>query len=193
MIASPQFNYLSHSEYLQLEEHSDLKHEYIDGEVYAMAGASDRHVTISLNLASSLREHLRGSGCRVYMSDMKARIETANRFFYPDVMVTCDERDKSTSNYKQYPCLIIEVLSNSTEAFDRGDKFSDYQQLDSLQEYILISTNRQKVDCFRRDEAGLWILKPYSSPKSVVQIQSVNLEIDFTTIYEDVDFQLQSN
>ena len=155
MIASPQFNYLSPIEYLHLEEHSDLKHEYLDGEVYAMAGASDRHVTISLNLASSLRDHLRGSGCRVYMSDMKAKIETANRFFYPDVMVTCDDRDKSTSNYKQYPCSIVEVLSDSTEAFDRGDKFSDYQQLDSLHEYILISTNRQKVDCFRRNDNGL--------------------------------------
>ena len=189
MIASPQFNYLSHTEYLQLEEQSDLKHEYIDGEVYAMAGASDRHVTITLNLASSLRSHLRGSGCRVYLSDMKAKIEAANRFFYPDVMVTCDERDKNNKNYKEYPCLIIEVLSDSTEAFDRGDKFSDYQQLESLQEYILISTKRQKVDCFRRNEAGLWVLQPYSLPNSSVQIHSVNLEIDFATVYEDVDFQ----
>ncbi len=190
MIASPQFNYLSHSEYLHLEEQSDLKHEYIDGEAYAMAGASDRHVTIAGNLFAVLRSHLRGSGCRVYMSDMKAKIETANRFFYPDVMVTCDERDKASKNYKGYPCLIVEVLSDSTEAFDRGDKFSDYQQLDSLQEYILISTNRQKVDRFWRNEAGLWVLQPYSLPNSLVQIQSANLEIDFATVYEDVDFQL---
>ena len=195
MIASPQFDYLSPTDYLHLEEHSDLKHEYIDGEVYAMAGASDRHVTIAGNLFAVLRSHLRGTGCRAYVSDMKARIETANRFFYPDVMVTCDERDKSTSNYKQYPCLIVEVLSNSTEAFDRGDKFADYQQLDSLQEYILISTNRQRVDCFRRNDDGLWLLQPYNLQNPVVQIQSVNLEIDFATIYEDVDFELapQSN
>ena len=190
MIASPQFNYLSQAEYLQLEEQSDLKHEYIDGEVYAMAGASDRHVTISLNLASALRNHLRGSGCRVFMSDMKAKIETANRFFYPDVMVTCDERDLTNTNYKEYPRLVIEVLSNSTEAFDRGDKFSDYQQLTSLQEYILISTNRQKVDCFRRDDNGLWVLQPYSLPNPLVQIQSVDLEIELTAIYEDVNFEL---
>ncbi|MCY7337873.1 MAG: Uma2 family endonuclease [Chamaesiphon sp.] len=190
MIASPQFNYLSPTEYLHLEEQSDLKHEYLDGEVYAMAGASDRHVTISGNLFAVLRSHLRGSGCRAYMSDLKAKIETSNRFFYPDVMVTCDERDKSTSNYKQYPCLIVEVLSNSTEAFDRGDKFSDYQQLDSLQEYILISTNRQKVDCFRRNDNGLWVLQPYSIQNPLVQIQSVNLDIDFASIYEDVEFQV---
>ena len=138
MIASPQFNYLSPIEYLHLEEHSDLKHEYLDGEVYAMAGASDRHVTIAGNLFAVLRSHLRGSGCRVYMSDMKAKIETANRFFYPDVMVTCDDRDKSTSNYKQYPCSIVEVLSDSTEAFDRGDKFSDYQQLDRRASHFLL-------------------------------------------------------
>ena len=190
MIASPQFNYLSPTEYLQLEEHSALKHEYIDGKVCAMAGASDRHVTISLNLASALRNHLRGSGCRVFMSDMKAKIETANRFFYPDVMVTCDERDRANTNYKEYPRLVIEVLSSSTEAFDRGDKFSDYQQLASLQEYILISTNRQKVDCFRRNDDGLWLLQPYSLPNSLVQIQSVDLEIELATIYEDVDFGL---
>jgi Uma2 family endonuclease len=189
MIASPQFNYLSPTEYLQLEEQSDFKHEYIDGEVYAIAGASDRHVTIAGNLLTAIRNHIRGSGCRVYMSDMKAKIDTANRFFYPDVMVTCDERDKSNQNYKEYPCLIIEVLSDSTEAFDRGDKFSDYQQLDSLQEYILIGTKRQKVDCFRRNEAGFWVLQPYSLQNSAVWIQSVNLEIDFATVYEDVDFQ----
>jgi Uma2 family endonuclease len=190
MIASPQFNYLSPAEYLQLEEQSDLKHEYIDGEVYAMAGASDRHVTIAGNLFAILRGHLRGSGCRVFMSDMKAKIETANRFFYPDVMVTCDERDRTNNNYKEYPRLVIEVLSNSTEAFDRGDKFSDYQQLTSLQEYILISTNRQKVDCFRRNDNGLWLLQPYSLPNPLVQIQSVDLEIELAAIYEDVNFEL---
>lgn len=91
-----------------------------------MAGASDAHVTISLNLAALLRSHVRGTGCRVYISDMKARIENKNRFYYPDVMVTCDKRDQETINYKSFPCLIVEVLSDSTEAFDRGDKFADY-------------------------------------------------------------------
>lgn len=132
MMASPQFTYLSAKQYLQKEETSDIKHEYIDGQIYAMAGASDRQVTIAGNLFALLRSHVRGSGCRVYISDMKVRIESLNRFYYPDILVTCDERDRETPAYKQFPKLIVEVLSDSTEAFDRGDKFADYQQIESL-------------------------------------------------------------
>ena len=132
MIASPQQSSLTPDEYLQLEETNTTKHEYIDGEIYAMAGATDTHVTIALNIASILRSHVRGSGCRVYISDMKVRIESKNRFFYPDVMVTCEKKDRENATYKQFPCLIIEVLSDSTEAFDRGDKFADYQSLETL-------------------------------------------------------------
>ncbi|WP_375340826.1 Uma2 family endonuclease [Okeania sp. SIO2C9] len=140
-----------------MEEKSQIKHEYIDGEIYAMAGASDAHVTISLNLAALLRSHVRGRGCRVYISDMKARIETKNKnkFYYPDVMVTCDKRDQETTNYKSFSCFIVEVISDSTEAFDRGDKFADYQTLDSLQEYVLINPKWQRVECFRPGDNGL--------------------------------------
>ncbi|MBU6346522.1 MAG: Uma2 family endonuclease, partial [Cyanobacteria bacterium REEB494] len=95
--------YITSESYLKLEEHSQVKHEYIDGNIYAMAGALDVHVTIALNLASILRNHLRGSGCRVYITDMKARIESLNRFYYPDIMVTCDSRDQETAAYKRFP------------------------------------------------------------------------------------------
>ena len=137
MIASPKFNYITPDEYLEMEEKSDIKHEYMDGYVYAMAGANDPHVTIASNTFGIIRNHLRGSSCRVYISDMKARIDSLNRFYYPDVMVTCDPRDIQAQNQKRYPKLIIEVISKSTEAFDRGDKFADYQQLESLEEYRL--------------------------------------------------------
>ena len=130
MIADRSYNYISPEEYLDGEEISQIKHEYIRGEVYAMAGASDSHVTISVNLVILLGTHLRGTGCRVYVSDMKAQIETANIFYYPDVMVSCDERDRALTNCKKYPCLIVEVLSKKTESFDRGDKFADYQELE---------------------------------------------------------------
>ncbi len=106
MIASPQQNYLTAEEYLQLEEQSDIKHEYIDGYIYAMAGALDPHVTIAGNLFALLRNHVRGSGCRVYIADMKARIESLNRFYYPDVMVTCERRDRETPGYKRFPALL---------------------------------------------------------------------------------------
>jgi Uma2 family endonuclease len=188
MIASPQPTYLTSEEYLQMEEASDIKHEYIDGQVYAMAGASDAHVTITLNLASALRNHVRGSGCRVYIADMKARIESLNRFYYPDIMVTCDERDRETSVYKQFPCLIVEVLSDSTEAFDRGDKFADYQQIESLQEYVLINTKRQRVECFRRSDEGLWVLQSYTAQQKSFQLKSIDFEGTMEMLYEDVVF-----
>jgi Uma2 family endonuclease len=189
MIASPEPTYLTPEEYLQLEESSPVKHEYINGYVYAMAGASDPHVTIALNLATLLRSHVRGSGCRVYIADMKARIEELNRYYYPDVMVTCDQRDQETSTYKRFPRLIVEVLSSSTEAFDRGDKFADYQAIDTLEEYVLINTKRQRVECFKRGDNGLWILQSYTEQDKLFRLNSIGFEGAIADLYEDVVFE----
>ena len=196
MIASPQQPYLTPDEYLHLEEQNPIKHEYIDGQIYAMAGASDAHVTIAGNLFALLRSHVRGSGCRVYISDMKARIESLNRFYYPDVMVTCDPRDseallqadQETPTYKRFPTIIIEVLSDSTEAFDRGDKFADYQELASLREYVLINTKRQRVECFRRNDEGLWVLQSYTAEQVLFKLNSIEFAGTLDTLYEDVTF-----
>ncbi|NUN63402.1 Uma2 family endonuclease [Pseudanabaena biceps] len=187
MIATPNFNYITPDEYLEMEEKSPGKHEYINGYVYAMAGANDPHVTIALNMAFIIRNHLRGSNCRVYMSDMKARIDSLNRFYYPDVMVTCDPRDTQSQNQKRFPKLIIEVLSKSTEGFDRGDKFADYQQLESLEEYVLVNTKRQRLDCFRK-ENGRWFLETYPEEMENFQLSSINFEGKFIDLYEDVSF-----
>ncbi|NCJ05918.1 Uma2 family endonuclease [Synechococcales cyanobacterium C] len=186
MIASPQSN-LSTTDYLELEAESPTKHEYIDGMAYAMAGATDEHVTIALNLATLLRSHVRGSNCRVYMADMKVHVEARNRFYYPDVMVTCDPRDRNTPLYKCFPKLIVEVLSDSTEALDRGDKFIDYQALESLEEYILISTRHQRVEGFRRNAAGLWVLEYYTPETTTFHLQSVGFSDALAALYEDVD------
>lgn len=188
MIASPQEQYLTPDEYFQLESTSNIKHEYINGQVYAMAGASDPHVTIAGNLFALLRSHVRSSGCRVFITDMKARIESLNRFYYPDVMVTCDPRDRESSTYKQFPSLIVEVLSDSTEAFDRGDKFVDYQELESLREYVLINIKRQRVECFRRNEQGLWVLQSYTPQQTSFRLDSVDFESTLEALYEDVTF-----
>jgi Uma2 family endonuclease len=187
MIASPQNSHLTPEEYLQLEETSSIKHEYIDGEVYAMAGATDAHVTIALNIAILLRNHLRGSGCRVYISDMKAKIESKNRFYYPDVMVTCDERDTNNSTYKQFPKLIIEVLSDSTEAFDRGDKFADYQFIDSLEEYVLVNTKKARIECYRRTEDNLWLLQFYTLENDYFKLASIEFQGNIIDVYEQVE------
>jgi Uma2 family endonuclease len=185
MIALPQ-SFLSPEAYLQLEQQSQTKQEYINGAVYAMAGASDAHVTIAGNLFARLLNHLRGGGCRVYIADMKVRILDRNCFYYPDVMVTCNPQDQTTPTYKQFPKLIVEVLSNSTEAFDRGDKFADYQTLESLEEYVLINTRHQRIECFRRDSGGRWLLQTYTETTPRFELQSVDFADSLATIYEDV-------
>lgn len=192
MILSPSHSHLTPhltpNEYLQLEPNSPIKHEYIDGQVYAMAGASDAHVTVTGNLFALLRNHVRGGSYRVYIADMKARIESLNRFYYPDVMVTCDPRDRETPTYKRYPTLIVEVLSNSTEAFDRGDKFTDYMTLASLQEYVLVNTRQQRLDCFRRNTEGLWVLQVYGIEQPAFQLHSIGFEGRLEALYEDAVF-----
>ena len=188
MIATPQSSNLSPEEYLQLETASDIKHEYINGEVYAMAGATDTHVTIAGNIFALLLSHLRGSGCRVYISDMKVRIESKNRFYYPDVLVTCEDRDRENNTFKKFPNLIIEVLSDSTEAFDRGDKFADYQSLASLQEYVLVNTRKARIECFRRTKEDLWLLQFYELKDSHFELTSVNFQMKIGDVYEEVKF-----
>ncbi|MBF2075129.1 MAG: Uma2 family endonuclease [Synechococcales cyanobacterium C42_A2020_086] len=189
MITAAQPPHLTPDDYLQLEARSPVKHEYINGQVVAMAGASDAHVTIAGNIFSLLRSHLRGTGCRVYISDMKVRLDACNCFYYPDVFVTCDPRDQETSIYKRFPCLIVEVLSDSTEAFDRGDKFIHYQTLDSLQEYVLVNTRQQRVECFRRSDAGQWLWQSYTSAEGTVQFISLNWTAPLSDLYEDVTLE----
>lgn len=177
--------YVSPEIYLEGEKISPIKHEYRQGEIYAMAGASDAHVTITGNLFTLLRNHVRGSGCRAYVADMKARIETVNIFYYPDVMVTCDERDKTPDDFKRYPSLIVEVLSPTTQGFDRGDKFADYRTIETLQEYVLINQERVSVECFRRNSEGLWVLYPYGEGEEI-HLQSVDFRCPIAAVYEDV-------
>lgn len=177
--------YVSPEDYLEGEKISPIKHEYRQGEIYAMAGASDAHITIAGNLFALLRNHVRGSGCRVYMAEMKARIEQANIFYYPDVMVTCDERDRTPDDFKRYPCLIVEVLSPTTAAFDRGEKFADYRTLETLQEYVLLNQERVSVECFRRNAEGRWVLYPYGGGEEV-HLASVDFRCAIATLYEDV-------
>ncbi|MEC4986225.1 MAG: Uma2 family endonuclease [Oscillatoria sp. PMC 1068.18] len=186
MIATPQYNQMSPDEYLQLEAQSSVKHEYRYGKAYAMAGTTDNHNQIAGNLYTLIRSHLRGSNCRVYFADVKAKLEECNCFYYPDIMVTCDRRDSQTATYKRYPKLIVEILSDSTEAFDRGDKFIDYQTLDTLEEYVLISTRQQRVDCYRCSEARMWVFQFYAPGQNSFQLASIDLESTFAELYEDV-------
>lgn len=186
MIAlSDHYQRLNVDEYLGLEAQSLVKHEYMDGEVYAMAGTTDTHNTIGLNLAVLIRNHLRGTNCSIYFADIKARLERCNCFYYPDLLVTCDPQDRETPTYKRFPKLIVEVLSDSTESFDRGDKFYNYQTLDSLEEYILVNTKSPRVEIFRRHSQEGWLFQTYTPTDLAITIKSLDLGVSFVDLYED--------
>ncbi|BAZ70814.1 MAG: Uma2 family endonuclease [Hapalosiphonaceae cyanobacterium JJU2] len=182
--------YLTVEEYLKAEESSEIRHEYIAGQVFAMSGSSKEHNRISLNIASILSSHLRGSSCSVYMSDMKVRIQSTNKtksadlFYYPDVVVTCDPQDQDRF-FVNYPCLIIEVLSPSTEAIDKREKRINYQALDSLQEYVLVSQDQIQVEIYRQDAQSNWSVQTLDKGDDL-QLKSVGLTLTMTEIYEDV-------
>lgn len=163
-----------------------IKHEYIDGEVFAMAGATESHVTVTGNAYMALRSHLANSPCRAFFTDMKLRVEAANCYFYPDVFVTCSAADRADPRVKREPSLIVEVLSDSTAAFDRGQKFAVYRQLPTLQEYVLIDTETRAVDVHRKGVDGLWVLHPFSAGESVT-LTSVELRITAQDLFAQVD------
>jgi Uma2 family endonuclease len=174
---------ISADDYLAGELESEIRHEYVDGEVYAMVGASDRHGLIALNLAGVFSQRL-PDRCQVLMSDMKVRIRTAERdiFYYPDILVSCDSRDRETY-YRQHPCLVVEVLSPHTARLDRFEKALFYRQLDSLEEYVLVSQDYRQVEVFRRAEQ--WQCTKYTEGE--IPFRSVNLEVAVADIYRRTD------
>lgn len=187
MITNFDYKYVSPEDYLAAERIAKDKHEYIRGQIYAVAGASKAHSIIIINLATLLRSHLRGSGCIPYTTDMKVRLEIANSYFYPDLVVTCDLRDNQSfsEDFIHYPRLVVEVLSPTTAAFDRGDKFADYRSIETLEEYVIISQERISVDCFRRNCEGLWVLYPYSKGEDIY-LASIDFRCAIKSLYEDI-------
>lgn len=195
MIAQFETQPMSPQEYLDWEEQQPVKYDYIDGNVYAMTGGTIPHNDISLNLAAALKAHLRGKGCKVQMADAKVGVSENGPFHYPDVMVSCDPHDQTARKVIYYPCLIVEVLSTSTEAFDRGQKFRHYRRIDTLKEYVLIEADKMSLDCYRLNEKGKWELTTYSleeTPDSTIELDveftSVNFKCPISLLYEDVAF-----
>jgi Uma2 family endonuclease len=182
-------------DYLAWEAEQAEKYEYVRGEVFAMAGGEDRHASAALNMALALRQHLRHTRCRVYMSDVKLRVDAAHVFFYPDVFVTCSERDLQDRQTKRDAVLVVEVLSPSTAAYDRGDKFAAYRQLPSLQELLLIDLDRRSIDLFRRvppsaERTGdMWLLYPLGLSDSL-NLESVRLNVPVAEVFADLDDEL---
>mgnify|MGYP003403005077 FL=1 len=162
MVAS-QF-YISPEDYLAGERLSPIKHEYRRGFVYAMAGAKKPHVVLASNLTRVLGNHLQTSPCIVMSSDIKVRLPAADCYYYPDVVVTCDREDLATTeDFILHPTLVVEILSNSTEAFDRSEKFADYQTCSTLTEYVLVSQTEIQVEVFRKNAEGQWASSTYGA------------------------------
>ena len=174
--------YISEEEYVQGEEFSALKHEYLDGQVYMMAGASDKHNLICSNVNAFLNIHLPDQ-CEVFVSDMKVRIQSKleTMFYYPDVMVSCAAMDRA-KYYRAQPRLIVEVLSPATERQDRGEKFWQYQQIPSLQEYLLLSQDAPEATLFRR--ATGWQPEVYRD--GAIRLESVGLDAPLDALYRRV-------
>ena len=174
----------TYDDYLEWEQRQPERHEYVRGEVFAMAGTTDRHNEVSGNFYTLLRQHLRGTPCRVYIAEVKVRVEAADCGFYPDVQVTCAESDRADHLVKRSPVLVVEVLSDSTATFDVGDKFAAYQQLDSLQEYVLVDQERIRVQIYRRREGRWWV--DSVGPGGRLHLESVELEGPVEAFYEDL-------
>jgi len=177
--------YLSPEEYLVIERQAEYKSEYVDGVMYAMAGGSERHNLIAGNLVTALNIQLRKAPCKVYPSDLKVRVPNSKRFFYPDVSVVCgevqfadDEKDVVLN-----PLLVVEVLSDSTAAFDRGKKFQSYQQIESLQEYLLVSQDEYVVEHYLRQENGHWLYTKVSGLEETLILPALKSQLALSDIY----------
>ena len=184
----PQSNIpFSPEDYLAWEHEQPNRNEYVRGEVFAMTDVSTAHSIATGNLFAFLHAVVRSGPCQVHMSDMKVGVDAADCFFYPDILVTCDARDRAAdANYvKRHPKLVVEVLSKSTEAYDRGDKFAAYRMLESLEEYVLVSPERITVDVFRRDASGHWVLYPFTAGDTL-ELASLGFECALAMLFEGV-------
>ncbi len=170
--------------YIELERYSTVKHEYHDGYVYAMSGGSQAHSQIAGNVYALLRAGVRGTGCRALNPDMKIR-QSPTDYVYADAVVTCDPRDNVPGqDWIDYPTLIVEVRSPSTERHDRADKFEGYKGIPSLREYVLVEYRRQEVEVWRREEKDVWSAQVYGAGDAVVLLSHA-LTLPIELIYED--------
>lgn len=177
---------LSPAEYLAWEAQQSDKHEYLNGEVFAMGGAARRHGTVACNLLVELDARLENTPYRIFMADMKIEVATASAFFYPDVLVTCDPADLRAEQVMRHPVLILEVLSPSTAAFDRGEKFRAYRQLDSLREYVLLDPDHRSAEVFRRQPDNRWLLTDIQ-PETPLILDSLAVEIPWGQVFRNLD------
>jgi Uma2 family endonuclease len=174
-------------EYFAWEARQLEKHELIDGRVHAMSGGTQNHSAIAINFVLLIKLHLRGGSCNVFNSDVKVNILHTPNYTYPDLSVTCDDRDRENPLYIAYPCLIVEVLSSSTEAYDRGRKFEKYRRNPNLVDYVLVSSEEMAIDVYHKKDTGEWVILSYRSGDSV-ELKSIGLIVPIEPVYEAIVF-----
>ncbi len=175
-------------EYLALERKAQFKSEYFGGEIFAMSGASREHNRIALNLASALNARLANGPCEAFVADMRVKVSPSGLYTYPDIVAVCGEArfEDAEVDTLLNPTLIVEILSPSTEGYDRGKKFHHYRRIESLREYVLVSQDRVQVERFSRQEDG-WMLTVYGRRDEVIGLASVGAEVPLRVIYERLD------
>ncbi len=177
---------LDRDAYLRWEAEQQEKHEYVAGEIFAMVGARREHVLAAGALHALLRTHLQGTRCQAFVSDMKLHVAAADAYFYPDVMVTCDERDRRAEYAIGHPRLVVEVLSEGTAAYERGAKFAAYRKLESLEEYLLVDIDARRFELYRR-EADHWSLYETDASLPPLRLASVDLQLGVEVAFEDLE------
>jgi Uma2 family endonuclease len=188
MAVKDKFPKLTPEEYFVWEEKQLLRHEYLNGEVYAMSGRTQNHGRIASNIIFIVKGHLRAGGCQVGNSDCRVNILETNDYVYPDVSVTCEDSDRTATQAIQYPCLIVEVLSPSTANYDRGDKFRLYRRNPRLQDYVLVDAEKIAIDLYRKNDRGNWEIFNYQSGDNI-ELRSIDLSFPIESVYEDIVFE----
>jgi Uma2 family endonuclease len=174
-------------EYFLLDEQDvNARYEYIDGQIRMLAGGTPNHSQIGANFVAMLYFALEGKGCRVFNSDVYLRL-SESQYFHPDVLVSCDQRDRYQKKVIQHPRIVVEVLSPGTESYDRRQKFICYQAFSSLQEYLLVDAEQQWIELFRRESNNLWSYHVFG-PEDEIELMSIEAHFPMSSVYRDVDF-----
>ena len=192
MIANrEEYQKMTPEEYLEWEAKQELRYEYIDGEILAMTGGTLPHAKIYLNFYRALYPHLSQRGCEAYVSDAKVQTNQNSRYFYPDIVVTCDPDDLKAKDFIQHPKIIVEVLSPGTASYDRTKKLKYYRQIPSLQEYVLVDSEEIAVEVYRRGEGKMWLYYEYEAGEAIA-LDSIEFECAIELLYEGVSFEQKS-
>ena len=179
---------ISIEDYLEGEQHTDTKHEYLAGQIVAMGGASDKHGLIAGSLYATLLPSARRKACQLFMADMKVRVDHDGEsyFYYPDLLLSCQPDDRESAYYRRHPCLLVEVLSPSTERIDSREKLLAYRLLPSLREYLLLRQDRVQADVYQRGDEGRWEHHTFTQPDDVLALRCLDAAVSLRDVYADV-------